>query len=214
MGTLSRLFASIVMFTVLTAWSQSAVAGATYRWIDENGIVYYGDHVPPQYSKTARDVLNNRGVTVNTLPKELTEEERKARAIEDAVVEAKRLRAEELAQRDNVLLNTYMSVDEIRALRDRRRELLDGRIRVTELYLSNLREKLAKLQKDASRFQPYNSDPDAPPIHDWLAKELANTLNSIFVYEQALNNTRDRQTQLVAKFEQDIDRFRVLKNIN
>ena len=82
------------------------------------------------------------------------------------------------------------------------------------MYLANLRQKLQKLQTDASRFQPYNSDPNAPPIHDWLAKEMSNTLNSILVYEKTLGDTRIQQSELVAKFEKDIDRFRSLKGLN
>lgn len=206
-----RLITASALLVALIAWSQAAVATTVYRWVDADGRVHYGDHVPPEYSKVERDILNEQGVSIKTLPREPTDEELAARELEQRVVETERLRAEELKRRDSVLLHTYLSIEEIQALLDRRKELLDGRIRVTELYLSNLRTKLAKLQKDASVFQPYNSDPDAPPIHDWLAKELANTLNSIFIYEQTLSNTRTTQVEIVAKFEADIDRFRDLK---
>ena len=117
-------------------------------------------------------------------------------------------------KRDNVLLSTYLSVEEIKDLRNRRRELLDGQIKVTELYLNNLRSKVTKLQKDASRFQPYNPDPNAPPIPDRLAKELSNSLKSILVYEQTLIDTRDKKEKLVAKFDSDIDRFQHLQSQN
>lgn len=206
-----RLITASALLVALIAWSQATVATTVYRWVDADGRVYYGDHVPPEYSKVERDILNEQGVPIKTLPREPTDEELAARELEQRVVETERLRAEELKRRDSVLLHTYLSIEEIQALLDRRKELLDGRIRVTELYLSNLRTKLTKLQKDASVFQPYNSDPDAPPIHDWLAKELANTLNSIFIYEQTLLNTRTTQVEIVAKFEADIDRFRDLK---
>lgn len=206
-----RLISASALLVALIAWSQAAVATTVYRWVDADGRVYYGDHVPPKYSKVERDILNEQGVPIKTLPREPTDEELAARELEQRVFETERLRAEELKRRDSVLLHTYLSIEEIQALLDRRKELLDGRIRVTELYLSNLRTKLTKLQKDASVFQPYNSDPDAPPIHDWLAKELANTLNSIFIYEQTLLNTRTTQVEIVAKFEADIDRFRDLK---
>ena len=85
---------------------------------------------------------------------------------------------------------------------------------MTELYLSNLRVKVTKLQKDASRFQPYNPDPNAPPIPNRLAKELSNSLKSILVYEQTLIDTRQKQSDLVAKFDSDIDRFRYLQSQN
>jgi len=187
--------------------------GKLYRWVDENGTVHFGDSIPPEYAKSERQVINQHGITVGTLPAELTEDELVEQRRLEALAAAEQRRAEELEQRDSILLNTYLSVDEIEALRNRRQELLDGQIRVTEIYLSNLREKLQKLQSDASRFQPYNPDPSAPPIHDWLAKELSNTLNSILVYEKTLEDTRVQKTQIIAKFDKDIDRFKYLKGL-
>ena len=212
MNDASKICAAAVLLLAMTSWSQPAVAGEMYRWVDGEGQVHYGDSVPPEYSKTYREVLNERGITIDTLPREPTAAEIAAAAHAAKIAEQERLKAEELKTRDRVLLNTYLSIDEIQALRDRRKELLDGQIRVTEVYLASLHEKLAKLQKDASRFQPYNSDPDAPLIHDWLAKELANTMNSILVYDQALINTRSQQLELIAKFESDIERFEELKH--
>ena len=126
--------------------------GKTYRWVDENGTVHYGDSVPPEYAKTERHVVNKHGITVDTLPAQKTEEQLVEEARLEALADAERRRAEELEQRDSILLSTYLSVEEIEALRNRRKELLDGQIRVTEIYLTNLREKLQKLQADASRF--------------------------------------------------------------
>lgn len=188
--------------------------GRLYRWVDENGVVHYGDSIPPQYAKMERQVVNEHGITVDTMPAEKSDAELAELERLEALAEAEQRRNAELEQRDAILLSTYLSVDEIEALRNRRKELLDGQIRVTEIYLSNLRQKLEKLQADASRFQPYNSDPNAPPIHDWLAKELSNTLNSILVYEKTLDDTRVQQTEIVAKFDKDIDRFKHLKGLD
>jgi len=189
-------------------------AAQLYRWVDKNGEVHYGDRVPPEEVKLEREVLNEYGVTVELLPHEMTQQELVAVQRQEALelAEQNRLRAEN--QRDVVLLSTYLSIEEIESLRNRRSELLDGQILVTEVYLTSLRGKLNKLQQDASQFQPYNPDPDAPPIPRRLARELSNTLNSILVYEQTLVNTQDKKTQLVSKFSNDIDRFRHLQGMN
>ena len=191
-----------------------ASAAKLYRWVDENGEVHYGDRVPPEEVKLDREELNKYGVPVRTLSHELTQQEREALKRQQAIEAAEQQRLSDALHRDNVLLNTYLSIGEIEALRNRRKELLDGQIRVTELYLNNLRVKVTKLQKDASRFQPYNPDPNAPPIPDRLAKELSNSLKSILVYEQTLFDTREKNSQLVAKFDSDIDRFRHLSDQN
>ncbi len=210
----SKIFALAFTLIVVSGWSHGSIAGKLYRWVDSEGLVHYGDSIPPEYSKSDRDVLNEQGIKIDTLPRQPTDEEVTIaqQAAENAAVD--RIRAEELQERDNVLLSTYLSVEEIQALRDRRIELLDGRIHVTEIYLSSLHEKLAKLQKDASMFQPYNSDPDAPLIHDWLAKELANTLNSILVYDETLSKTHSQQEEMLTKFNTDIERFVELTRVN
>ena len=90
------------------------------------------------------------------------------------------------AERDAVLLSTYLSVDEIEALRNRRIELIQGQISLTENYLHSLTEKLQKLQTEAGAFKPYSQDPDAEPIDAALAQELSDTLDSIALYEKTL----------------------------
>jgi len=191
-----------------------ATGGQLYRWTDENGVVHYGDRIPPEATKLDREELNEYGITIKQLPHEMTNAERAEHQRKEAIEAAEEQRIRDASERDVVLLNTYLSVNEIESLRNRRKELLDGQIRVTELYLENLRTKLARLQKEASRFQPYNPDPNAPPIHDWMAKELSNTLNSILSYEKTLNNTRDAQVALITKFDSDIDRYRYLRGLN
>jgi hypothetical protein len=199
--------------TVALTLGAAAQAGKVYRWVDNDGVVHFGDSVPPEYAERDREVLNDHGVAVERQAGPMTPEERaeQARAAQTAR-ELEQRRAAERA-RDETLLDTYISVEEIESLRDRRAEMLDGQIRHTSLYLEALREKLERLQADASRFRPYSPDPEAPPIHENLARELSDTLDSIIRYEKTLADTREQKMQLVAKFDEDIDRFRELKGI-
>ncbi len=203
-----RLTTSTVLIgAALLVWSSVADAQRLYRWVDEDGVVHYGDRVPPEYAKVERDILNDQAVKVGTLEAEKTAEQLEAEALEAR-------RAEEASRRDQVLLTTYLSIEEIEQLRDRRLELIDAQIRVTNIYLTNLKERLTKLQREAEAFSPYNPDPDAPAIDEKLARELSSTLESILAYEQRLDRSRTEQNTLVAKFDDDIGRFKELKQIN
>jgi hypothetical protein len=213
MGCLLKTFAGGAVVLASGLLTLDAMADSFYRWVDEDGVVHYGDSVPPEYSKQERQIVNDYGVEIDRLAREKTAAELSAEQEALALEQEKQRQAEAEMRRDEVLLNTYLSVDEIEALRNQRMVLLDGRVRVTEAYLGSLRQKLANLQNDAKRFRPYSSDPDAPPIHDNLAKELSNTLNSIIAYEQTLTETRTQQVQLVAKFDDDITRFKSLKGL-
>ncbi len=213
MSGISRLLASMVVLLLCTEASLAA-DGEMYRWVDDEGVVHFSDSIPPQYSKLNREVLNQHGVTVDVLAGEKTEQELIEEQQLAALKEAEQKQLEEAAQRDRILLTTYLSVDEIERLRDRRVELMEGQIRVTEIYLTNLRAKLVKLQREAEPYRPYNIDPDAPPINERLARELSDTLDSIILYEKNLAGARTQQLASVAKFAADIERFQALKDNN
>jgi hypothetical protein len=182
-----------------------------YRWVDANGVVHYGDKIPPEYANRDRNVLNSQGVRVGFQEGEVTEEERAEIARREAEAEAERAAKAEVARRDRMLLETYLTVGDIEDLRDRRLELLESQIKVTELYLNNLRKRLVSLQAEASVFKPYTTNADAPQIPENLQLDMSRTAASINSYEQTLARTRRDQETLRSSFDNDIARFRELK---
>ena len=181
-----------------------------YKWTDENGVTHYGDSIPAKYAELPKEVVNDYGVTVDNLEGKKTPEQIEAERIEN-----ERVMAIELQRRaDQALLATYLSVDEILMHRDRRVELFQAQARVTELYLSNLQRRLDRLRADAANFQPYSEDPDAPMIDPELAGELKKTKEIIKRHERNLEKFQADEQQIIARFEGDIDRFKVLRGIN
>lgn len=185
--------------------------GKLYRWVDNKGEVHYGDRVPPEYADRDRSVLNKEGVRVGFEQGEVTEQERAEIAHRDAEAEALRSSKAEVARRDRMLLQTYLSVADIVDLRNRRVELLESQIKVTELYLTNLRKRLVVLQDEASNYKPYTIKANAPQIPENLALDLSRTAASINLYEQTLSHTRTDQQTVREAFDNDIRRFKELK---
>jgi hypothetical protein len=207
----------LVAFATLL-WVNIAVAdkndSQVYHWTDNEGVMYYGDRVPPEFAATGHVVLNEQGIEIDRIDGELTAVEKAEKQRRAELLAEQRKARNAALLRDKVLLSTYLSIDEIEALRDRRIELVAGQIRVTQIYLDNLRTKLLKLEKEAQRFSPYSSSRDARPIDEKLARELSDTLDSIMLYEQNLSRSRREQNQLMAKFSSDIDRFKELHTLN
>lgn len=181
-----------------------------YRWVDENGIVHYGDSVPPEYADADKQILNEHGITLDVVRGKKTAEEL---AEERRLLELEEQR--ELQRRqDAALLATYLSVDEIVMHRDRRVELFKAQARVTELYLRNLERRLEHLQKVASRYRPYSDDPDAEMIDPALSADIADTRVTIERHRKNLERFREDEKSIVASFNHDIDRFKALKGLN
>jgi hypothetical protein len=182
-----------------------------YRWVDKDGVTQFGDSIPPEYANADRDVLNRQGIRIGFEEGEITPEERVVIERRQAAEDDRRQAALEVARRDRMLLQAYSTVSDIEDLRDRRIELLESQIKVTELYLGNLRKRLVGLQEEASAFKPYTTKPDAPQIPENLALDISRTTASINVYEERLSRTRADQRALRVSFDNDIERFKELK---
>ena len=204
---LQWLAAAILFVTggiALAAQSNKSSDKPLYKWTDEQGVVHYGDSVPPQYVKQERRVLNTQGVEVGRLEREKSDVER----AEDAA----RTRATDSARhRDQALLTSYVSVDQIEELRDQRLDLIEGQVRVTTLYVDTLQGRLKTLQTQAHFFKPYSSNATAEPMPDRLAEDLVRTVKEIRQQERTLAGKRGEQLELRQRFQSDIDRYLELK---
>jgi len=181
-----------------------------FRWEDDEGNVYYGDSIPAEYAERPKEVLNEHGVTVQNLEGKKTPEQ-----IERERIENEQRIAQELQVRaDRALLATYLSVEEIVMHRDRRVELFQAQSRVTELYLRNLEARMQKLRSEASSYQPYNTDNDAPMIDQKLADDLRKTKDTIGRHQRNLKKYQNDEKQIIERFDGDIARFKMLKGIS
>jgi hypothetical protein len=204
-----RLIVTAITLCFLVPLASQAQEIRTYRWVDDDGIVHYGDSIPPEFAEKPKQVLNEHGVTIQYLEGRKTEEQIEAERV------AKALEVQLGLQRraDQALLATYINVEEITMHRDRRIELFQAQARVTELYLRNLRRRLDNLQNDARQFKPYSSDPNAPMVDPALVDEITHTKEAIKRHEINLQKYRFDEQQIINRFEGDIVRFRVLKGL-
>ena len=80
-------------------------------------------------------------------------------------------------------------------LRDRRLELIEAQLTIQQQSLANLRAKHAQFEKQASRFQPRNKEPDALPMPEELALDLQRSTSDIGTQQQNLEKKRlERET--------------------
>lgn len=200
------ILTGVLLLSPLAAFADEA---KVYKWVDEQGITHYGDSIPARYAELPKEVLNEHGITVENLEGKKSPEQIEA----ERIAEEQRL-AQILQQRaDQALLATYSTIDEILMHRNRRVELFQAQSRVTELYLSNLERRLAKLHVEAAGFKPYSDDPSAATIGDDLANDLRVTKDTINRHEDNLKKFQSDEEQIITRFDGDITRFKTLKGI-
>jgi len=186
----------------------SAANGRTvFKWVDQQGVTHYGDHIPPEYASQEQHVMNSQGVEINRLDAQKTPEQL-------ATDDQKKAEAVQSQNRDRNLLNTYASVQEIERLRDQRVALVSDQIKVTGQFLEGLNGRLKKLRTASMRFKPYSSDANAPPMPDQTAEDLVRLGNDIHTQEENLRQKRSEELTMRKQFESDISRFKELKGIH
>jgi Domain of unknown function (DUF4124) len=178
-----------------------------YKWVDEQGVTHYGDHIPPEYSAQEQHVINAQGVEISRLEAQKTPEQL-------AAEDQKKAEAEQNRNRDRNLLTTYASVQEIERLRDQRVTLVTDQIKVTSQFLEVLNGRLQKLRDGSTHFKPYSSDPNAPAMPDQFAEDLVRVGNDIRTQQQNLREKHSEETAMSKQFESDIERFKELKGIH
>jgi len=207
---MKKYFLAIGLLVFAASAGAAGREGSVYRWVDNDGIVHYDDSVPPEYREQNKDILTSEGVKVGSIRGRRTAEE----LVAEREAEELALQKELQKRADKALLATYLSIDEIRMHRDRRVELFQAQSRVTELFLTNLSGRLLILEREASRYQPYSSDPDAETVDPDLVDEINETKSTIQRHQANLEKFQSDELQIVARFEGDISRFKTLKGLD
>jgi len=211
------LTASSMMFTVLLVTvalfivSGSVTAGALYKWIDENGQVRYSDRLPAAQVKKKHQQLNSQGVVVTTKEAAKTEAEIAAEA------EAKRIQEEQAAeqaridelqyQKDQVLLLTFSSEQELSLARDDRLDVLDSVIRLISKNIETTQEKLTELEASAESLY-ISKGRDVP---GGLAQKIEHFSSKVESRTDQLLLKIAEKDKINEQYELDLARYRELQ---
>jgi hypothetical protein len=190
--------------------AQKSSGEAYFRCKDASGQPLYGDRMPFGCQGMDTEVLNAQGMVLRVIE---GDQARAARLSREATEVKERQQKEQRQQRDRMLLETYLSVEDIERLRDQRLDMLSAQHRSTEQTVVNMRERQSRLEAQVARFKPYSDNANAPPLPDHLAEEMVNTVNSLRVYQESLKKNRDEQAEVKSTFTADIKRFKELKGL-
>ena len=197
-------FLATVLFGLVLGTAAHAQARQTYKWVDEKGVIHYGDSVPAEYSQREQHVLNNQGVETQKRQAEMT-------AAEAAAYAAKQKEEANRRAHDMFLVSTYPSVKEIENVRDTRVDQINGQISAAEAYIASLSTRVDGLKQRAQMFAPYNTKPGARRMPDDLAEEMVRALSELRTQNSALAQRRAELKSVMDQFDGDIARFKELR---
>ena len=169
-----------------------------YKWVDENGTTHYGETIPPKYS--------NRNA--QTFEKGRVQERDSARTSKTERTRALTPEEEQAERRDNALLNTYSSENEIDLSRDRNLQQVEARISSYTTLLKSANENLVSLQQEQERIANQNRK-----IPKSLEEDLENAKLRIEQFQADLDTNKAELEAGKARYAKDKARYRELKGL-
>lgn len=195
----------VLTIFLLTALTSPALGQTVYRWIDEHGRVHLGHAVPPEYRSLGFERLAPDGRVLETVPPELTLEERAAER-ERRLLQAQR-EAEQASQatRDRLLLASYRSEQEIIDRRAMRLDVMGQQRRALE---TSHRLAVQRFEDMVARAAELNRQ--AQPISPGLQASINESRTEIRRLRKALDDVDAHMVEVGERFDLEIERFRTL----
>ncbi|MEH6568543.1 MAG: hypothetical protein V7709_05680 [Halioglobus sp.] len=199
---------SVLGTALLLLVTQLAHSRSMYRYINDQGNVVLGYQVPTGDVKKGYEVLNEDGIVIEVVPRELTDEERANVSAQDKVLAAADAEKERLRQWDESLLLRYSTIEDIEAARSRALSSLLINVSILKSNTRSLKQQVENYQAQAANIERRGGEVDVQrlaAIED-LQGEIEATERSI------LERNREME-EVKAKFQMDMDRFEQLLDV-
>lgn len=205
MGTTFQHLGALVILAVLLP-ATVAAGERTFRWLDEEGNIHYGDRVPPQYSKHERQEFNEQGRTVKVYEAAKTDEE-KAELARLAAIEAEQKKlAEQQAVHDRSLLATYASEEDMLLARDGKVSSVEAVVQLTYSRIESTERRLLEYTQEAAEYER-----SGKKIPKQLQNQITSVRTQIEENKAFLKAKEAERQQIMQQFDADMLRYRELR---
>ncbi len=199
------ILASLALSASVLAFAQNS-GSMRYKWYDGQGLMHYSDSLSAEALKHGYDLVNDRGIVVRHVPRQLNADERAAAAKGAQAQAAKQRAAQELANTETQMLNAYPDEASYKISLQQTLDTIDQQIRTTQINLRSQEKALTDLLARAAETESAKK-----PVPKFLTDSIATQRNIV----NGLRNTQQRQRSVRAQTVQEqatqLARYRALK---
>lgn len=184
----------------------SPVQAKMYKWVDDEGVVHFGDMVPTEQLNKERRELNSQGVTVKAIPPAETEEQRKERFRLERIEREEKKKVEELRKQDKVLMDTYTTESDLDAALKARLDAVESQLQLSKSIIESAKKKQEKTEKAITRIKASGKE-----VPKNLLDKMENESKQLKTYQKLAIGHETRKQEITEQFGAYIKRFRELK---
>jgi len=179
-----------------------------YRYTNDSGITVLNDRISIEDAARGYEVLNEEGVVLKVVPRELTPEELAQRDVTEQRAAEAAEESDRLRKWDESLLLRYSTIEDIEAARDRALQDLRIRVSILKNNTRSLKLQVENYQSTAADIERRGLTVGAARLAhiEQLQVEIATTERSVVDREAEI-------TRVMERFQLDIGRFELLQEL-
>ena len=180
--TITALLAS----TAVCAQQHASGNGMRYKWVDGKGLPHFSDSLSQDAIKYGYDVVNDQGLVVQHVQRQLSPEERAAAQKLAAQQAAAQRAAQDRARADEQMLSAYPDEAAYKVALQQALANMDQQIHTSKLNLRSQEQALTELLGRGAEFE-HNKQPLPKFLQDSIAKQrgVVSDLQALLQRQQA-----------------------------
>jgi hypothetical protein len=204
-----RKLLTIVTVAVLglgaVAHAQST-GNVRYKWHDAQGLLHFSDSLTAEAMKYGYDLVNDRGLVIQHVQRQLNPEERAAANKLANAQAAKDRAARQLANAEAQMLSAYPDEETYKISQQQQLDTIDQQIRTTQINLQSQEKALTDL---LGRAADVERNKEAVP--KYIVDSIAKQRDIVTGQRNALTRLQDERAQTTQQQAKQLDRYRELK---
>jgi chromosome segregation ATPase len=177
---------------------------ATYKWVDDKGVVHYTDKIPLEAMNKGNVELDKNAVPIRKTDPPLSAEQRRLRAEEEARLQQLAKERELVDRRDRALLATYTMESEIDLARKRALTTIDAQVQSSSAYSVTLNKRKDEVETKVRAL----GDKPVPPV---LERELASISAELAKQSDLIAAKQKEISTVNARYDADKKRWKELR---
>lgn len=199
------VFAVAMLVASLSAHAQNT-GNIRYKWYDGQGLMHFSDSLTADAMKYGYDLVNDRGLVVQRVPRQLNAQERAAAnklATEQA---AKQRAAQEIVNAETQMLAAYPDEASYKISQQQTLDTIDQQIHTTQINLRSQEKALTDLLGRAAEMENAKQ-----PVPKYLADSIAQQRGVVTEQRNTLHRQQALRAQTVQLQTKQLVRYRELK---
>jgi vacuolar-type H+-ATPase subunit I/STV1 len=198
------LFIAVLLLNVAPAVQSRDL----YRYYNDEGNMVVDYQVPAKYVGGGYEVLNDVGVVIKVVPRELTEEEKQAADAQQTLEQQALAEQERLRKWDESLLLRYSTIADIEDARERALSELRIRVSILKSNKRSLKHQVENYQAQAADLERSGQQVDVARLR--VIEDLQGEIN---ITDRAIADRQLEIEQVSAAYQLDIERFGMLLEV-